>query len=236
MPTFDMLAFDGDDTLWHNERLYAQAQARFAELLARYHDPEWVHERLYQTETRNLEHFGYGIKAFALSMIETAVELTEGRISGGDIQTLVNLARGMMTAEVELLAYVAETIPQLASAYNLMLITKGDLLDQERKIERSGLGSYFQSIEIVSHKNQASYARVLERYRLLPQRFLMVGNSLRSDVLPVLDLGGSAVYVPYEITWQHEVVDPPPDERAGYYALENLGQLLALIQKLAQES
>jgi len=232
MPTFDIIAFDGDDTLWHNERLYAQVQAQFADLLAQDHDAAWVHERLYQTETRNLEHFGYGVKAFALSMIETAVELTEGRISGQELQGLINLARGMLDAEVELLPYVAETIPDLASTYALMVITKGDLLDQERKIARSGLGEYFQAVEIVSQKDRASYTRALDKYSLPPERFLMVGNSLRSDILPVLELGGSAVYVPYAITWQHEVVDPPPNGRCGYYALDHLGQLPGLLDRL----
>lgn len=232
MPVFEMIAFDGDDTLWHNERLYARAQERFAALLSGYHSADWVQERLYQTETRNMQHYGYGIKAFALSMIETALELTEGRISGQDIQVLVDLAKEMISAEVELLPHVAESIPLLAASHRLMLITKGDLLDQERKIERSGLGRYFEAVEIVSHKDQASYRRVLEKYALPAEGFLMVGNSLRSDILPVLELGGSAVHIPYEITWQHEVVDPPPDGRPGYYELEHLGQLPELVARL----
>jgi putative hydrolase of the HAD superfamily len=135
-----IIAFDADDTLWHNERFYVEAQNRFAGLLSQYHNPEWVNERLYQTETRNIGHFGYGIKAFALSMIETAVELTEGRITGADIQTLIDLAREMLNAEVQLLDHVATTLPLLARDHRLMVITKGDLLDQETKIERSGLG------------------------------------------------------------------------------------------------
>jgi len=153
MSRFEIIAFDADDTLWHNERLYLNAQARFKELLAQYHSPEWIDERLYKAEMRNLPHFGYGIKAFALSMIETAVELTEGRISGRDIQTIIDAAKEMLAAEVELLEHVAETIARLASAYSLMVITKGDLRDQEAKIARSGLATYFRYIEIVSDKN-----------------------------------------------------------------------------------
>ena len=232
MPVFEMIAFDGDDTLWHNERLYARAQERFAALLSAYHPADWVHERLYQTETRNMQNYGYGIKAFALSMIETALELTEGRVSGQDIQALVELAKEMISAEVELLPHVAEAIPALAASHRLMLITKGDLLDQERKIERSGLGRYFEAVEIVSQKDLASYRRVLQKYALKAEHFLMVGNSLRSDILPVLELGGSAVYIPYEITWQHEVVDPPPNGRHGYHELEHLGQLPELVALL----
>jgi putative hydrolase of the HAD superfamily len=232
---FDVIAFDADDTLWHNERLYNEAQARFAQLLSQYHPAEWVSERLYQTETRNIQHYGYGIKAFALSMIETAVELTEGRVSGQDIKALIDLARGMLTARVQLLDHVIDTIPLIAVSYPLMLITKGDLLDQETKINRSGLGQYFQHIEIVSQKTNQDYQRILERYSIPPERFLMVGNSLRSDILPVLDLGGVAVYVPYESTWQHEAATPPAAGRPGYYAIENLGQLPDLLDELEQD-
>ncbi len=211
------------------------AQTRFAQLLSHYHRPEWVNERLYQTETHNIQHFGYGIKAFALSMIETAVELTEGRITGADVQVLISLAKEMLSANVQLLDHVAGTIPQLAERYRLMVITKGDLLDQETKISRSGLGQYFQYIEVVSQKTSASYERILKRYSIAPGRFLMVGNSLRSDVLPILELGGNAVYIPYETTWLHEIADPPPAEQPGYYPLENLGQLSALVKKLELE-
>ena len=189
MSRFDIIAFDADDTLWHNERLYVEAQAKFIELLSQYHKPEWVNERLYQTETQNIQHFGYGIKAFALSMIETAVELTEGRISAKDIQTLIKIAKEMLSAEVELLAHVRETLPQLAKQYPLMVITKGDLLDQETKIMRSDLGEYFQYVEVVSHKTRESYERVLKRYSLAPERFMMIGNSLKSDILPIWNWG-----------------------------------------------
>lgn len=235
MSRFDMLAFDADDTLWHTERLYVDAQARFTQLLSRYHRAEWVQTRLDETEARNIAHFGYGIKAFALSMIETAVELTEGRIAGHDIQTLIDWAKEMLNADIELLDTVAQTIPQLAQQYPLMVITKGDLLDQETKIRRSGLGQYFQRIEIVSHKNRASYERVLRQQHLAPQRLLMVGNSLKSDILPILELGGHAVYVPYEITWLHERAEPPPDGHAGYYKIERLAELPALLARLEKE-
>jgi putative hydrolase of the HAD superfamily len=232
MPIFEAIAFDADDTLWHNERFYVEAQTRFAQLLSHYHKPEWVSERLYQTEVHNIQHFGYGVKAFALSMIETAVELTEGRISGRDIQVLINLAKEMLSADVQLLDHVQEMIPQLARDYHLMVITKGDLLDQETKIVRSGLGQYFQFIEVVSQKTSASYERILTRYSIAPESFLMVGNSLRSDILPILELGGHAVYIPYETTWLHEAADPPPSGQPGYYQLEHIGQLSTLLKNL----
>jgi putative hydrolase of the HAD superfamily len=232
MTRFDIIAFDADDTLWHNERLYVDAQAKFKQLLAHYHSPEWIDERLYRTEMRNLEHFGYGIKAFALSMIETAVELTEGRISGADIQTIINFAREMLAADVELLEHVAETIPSLAAKYPLMLITKGDLRDQEMKIARSGLRAHFRQVEIVSDKNPANYAELLQRNNILADRFLMVGNSLRSDILPVLALGASAVYIPYRLIWAHEIVDLPPPGQPDYYQLEHIGLLPELLARL----
>jgi putative hydrolase of the HAD superfamily len=232
MTRFAVIAFDADDTLWHNERAFVAAQGTLANLLARYHPPEWVAERLHQTELRNLPHFGYGIKGFALSMIETAVELTEGRITGHEIQTLIDAARAMLAAEVEVFAHVPETLARLAATYPLMLITKGDLFDQERKIGRSGIAHYFQQIEILSDKRRASYERLLRRHGIAPERFLMVGNSLRSDILPVLELGAAAVYVPHPLTWAHEAEVVVPPEQAGYYQLEHLGQLPALIAEL----
>jgi len=234
MSAFDIIAFDADDTLWHNERLYVDAQARFAQLLASYHEPAWISERLYQTESRNIQHFGYGIKSFALSMIETAVELTEGRVSGGDIRKIIDLAREMLSAEVQLLKNVSETIGELSKTRRLMVITKGDLLDQETKLTRSGLKNYFRHIEVVSEKTRESYAYLLEKYALQPQRFLMIGNSLRSDILPVLELGGSAVHVPYELTWLHEAADAPPAGQPRYYQIEHLGQLPGLLAQLDQ--
>jgi putative hydrolase of the HAD superfamily len=234
MSNFDVIAFDADDTLWHNERIYNAAQAKYHDLLVQYHSIEWIDDRLYQTEMHNLEHFGYGIKAFALSMIETAVELTEGRIAGSDIQKIIDIARGMLTAEVELLEHVDETIMALAKTYPLMVITKGDLRDQEMKINRSGLAQYFQHIEIVSDKNQAGYAALLQQHGIPPGRFLMVGNSLRSDILPVLALGAAAVYVPYSLTWAHESAEKPPSDTPRFYHLEHLGQLPDLLTKLEQ--
>jgi len=236
MAYFQVIAFDADDTLWHNERLYSQAQARFKQLLAHYHGPEWIDQRLYQTEMRNLQHFGYGIKAFALSMIETAVELTEGRISGGDIQVLIDLAKTMLAADVELLAHVAETIAQLATRYTLMVMTKGDLRDQELKVVRSGLAEHFSHIEIVSDKSLQSYRRLLQRHAITPERFLMVGNSLRSDILPVLELGASAVYVPHDLTWAHEVAEPPPADRPGFHQIDHLGLLPGLLEQLEHQA
>lgn len=235
MPRFEMIAFDADDTLWHNERLYVDAQAGFQQLLAQYHSREWIDSRLYETEMRNLEHFGYGIKAFALSMIETAVELTEGRIVGSDVQKIIDLARGMLTAEVDLIDGVVDTLQTLSSHYALMVITKGDLRDQESKIVRSGLADLFRHVEIVSDKTVAGYAAVLRRCSLDPARFIMVGNSLKSDVLPVLELGGHAVHIPHTLTWAHEVADAPTADQARFHALDSIVGLPGLLAQLESE-
>jgi len=232
MSNFDLIAFDADDTLWENEHLYAASQARLVDLLVQYHPPEWIHERLYKTEMRNLEHFGYGVKAFALSMIETAIELTEGRISGKELQSLVDMARDMLHANVDLIENVSETLAHLKETYALMLLTKGDLFEQENKIARSGLADRFRYIEIVSTKTVPVYKSLLEKHSIHPERFLMVGNSLRSDILPLLELGAYAIYVPHDLTWQHENSDPPPAGQAGFYQLENIGQLPALLEQL----
>jgi putative hydrolase of the HAD superfamily len=193
-------------------------------------------DRLYRTEMRNLEHFGYGIKAFALSMIETAIELTEGHISAHDIQDIVDSAKEMLAADVELLEHAAETIANLAAHYTLMLITKGDLRDQEAKIARSGLAQHFRHIEIVSDKSRETYLAILARHTTLPGHFLMVGNSLRSDILPVLELGAHAVYIPHELTWAHEAAAAPPGSNPRFHKLEDLGQLRGLVDSLEQQA
>ena len=232
MPVFDLIAFDADDTLWHTERLYREVQAWFVQLLGKYHDAEWIHERFHQIEMGNIQYFGIGIKAFVLSLIEAAVELSEGQISAGEIQEIIDWGRKMSSSEVELLPDSAEVLSKLSQEYRLMIVTKGDLLDQETKISRSGLGQYFQYIEIVSQKTPESYGKLLKRYAVEPSRYMMIGNSLRSDILPVLELGGSAVYIPYETTWLHEVAEEPHPEQAGYYQLEHLGQLPLLLERI----
>ena len=201
MQTISYVAFDADDTLWANEDLFVAAQAQYVAMLAKY------------TEQRNLAYFGYGIKGFTLSMIETAIQITHGTITGHEIGQIIELARAMVYAPLELLPHVAEVIPALAQHYKLMLITKGDLFDQEAKIARSGLADYFTHIDVVSDKTPAAYARLLRRYDINPQSFVMVGNSLRSDVLPILAIGARAIHVPYHLTWQHEHVDVPIADR-----------------------
>jgi putative hydrolase of the HAD superfamily len=230
---FEVIAFDADDTLWHNERLYARAQATLRALLAPYVDGTAVDQALYATEMRNLPAYGYGIKSFALSMIETAVTLSNGRVNAAEVRSILAAVRAMIDAEVELLPGVAAALAELAPRYRLMVITKGDLLDQERKLAKSGLAAYFHAVEVVSRKTADVYRGLLERYAVDPARFVMVGNSLRSDVLPAAAVGGTAVYVPHDLTWAHEQeVDPLP--AGGYHEIPHIGALPALLTQLQE--
>jgi putative hydrolase of the HAD superfamily len=230
---FDRIAFDADDTLWHNEILYDQSQAVYTAVLAKYGiAADEAGKRLFQTESRNIALFGYGIKSFTLSMIETAVALTGGRLSGQDTLTLLELAKSQLQAPVELLPHVAEVVAGLAQKHRLMIITKGELLDQEAKLTRSGLAGFFSDIEIVSDKTTEIYARLFKAHGLDPKRVPMIGNSLRSDILPILALGGVAVYIPYARTWQHEAADLPAAGTPGFHQLEHLAQFPALLERL----
>ncbi|MGB8644333.1 MAG: HAD family hydrolase [Anaerolineae bacterium] len=229
---FDLIAFDADDTLWDNEGAFAETQDRLRELLAPYLDTPLTTGDLYAREQRNLALFGYGVKGFALSMIETAIELTGGRVTGADIQVIVDLAKGMLTRPIRLLEQVEPTIATLAASHRLMLITKGDLFEQETKIARSGLADYFTHVEIVSEKNELVYRRLFDKHGIDVRRVLMVGNSLRSDVLPIVALGGCAVHIPYALTWVHELAHPDIGAVRNYHELEHIGQLPTLIQQL----
>lgn len=233
---FDIIAFDADDTLWHHNFIFVDTRKKFSRLLANHHDPKWIESKLNDTEIRNLRRYGYGIKGFALSMIETAIELTEERITAPEIKEIIKLAWEMQATPISLLDGVKETIDLLSKSYKLIVITKGDLFDQEAKMAQSGLGSYFTSIDIVSEKNPYTYGSIIKKHELDPKRFLMVGNSLKSDVLPVLDVGGSAVYIPYETTWEHEAVSASAMGKREFSTLENIGLLPALLEQIARES
>lgn len=224
-----LIAFDADDTLWENETLYHAAQDDFVSLLSKYHNEKWIRERLFDVEMRNMAHFGYGIKAFVLSMIETGVELTEGRITGADIKKLIDIAKGMIDADIRLLDGVRETVLNLSERYPLAIITKGDLLDQQRKVERSGIGDLFRHIEVVADKNRKTYEDLFTKFNVPPADMLMIGNSMRSDILPVLELGGHAVYIPHELTWGHEHAPTPEVETHGFYQAATIRDLLSLI-------
>ena len=206
MPPPKILAFDADDTLWVNEPIYVKTQDRCKELLSNYVSPEIMDEKLYATEMKNLRLFGYGVKGFMLSMIETAVELSGGKINGSDIQKIIELGKEMLEHPIHLLPNVQDTIEQLKGEYDLMVITKGDLFDQESKVARSGLADYFSKVEIVSEKDVPTYRSVFSRNKIQVKELLMVGNSLKSDILPICELGGHAIHIPYHTTWVHETV------------------------------
>ncbi len=228
------LGFDADDTLWHNETLFTAAHRKFHELLAAWHDPAAADRALYATELRNLPLYGYGAKGFTLSAIETAIELTEGRVSANELRSLVALGREILAHPVELLDAVPDTLAALAAAgHRMLLITKGDLHHQERKILASGLAAHFLATEVVSEKDEATYARVLARHGIAPERFLMVGNSLKSDIAPVLRLGGCAAHIPYHLTWEHEKLDVLPPAPGRFFTLASLRELPALAASLA---
>ena len=203
--------------------------------MAPYLDGVDVDARLYETESRNIPYFGYGIKSFTLSMIETAIALTEGRVTPADIQQIIDFAKAMIDTPTQLLDGVAEVVAQVAASHTLMLITKGDLLDQQRKLDRSGLAEHFAHIEIVADKTEKTYQTILSHYKVDAARFLMVGNSLKSDVLPVVAIGGQAVYIPHTMTWEHERVDPADTQHARYYELAHISELPDLVEKLQQQ-
>jgi putative hydrolase of the HAD superfamily len=202
----EVIGLDGDDTLWRNEEYFATSQEQFRALVEPFVDGSRdVDAELAARERANLELFGYGVKGFTLSMIETAIEVSGGRIGATQIQALLDLGKEMLTRPVELLPGVEATVAGLAARYRLVLVTKGDLINQEQKLARSGLADLFWRVEIISEKDEATYRRILRRHEILASRFVMVGNSVRSDVLPVLAAGARAVHIPAAITWAHEV-------------------------------
>ncbi len=223
---FDVIAFDADDTLWHNEILFQETERKFVEIVSKYceTDSSNLEQHLFETEMRNMRYFGYGVKSFTLSMVEAAIDSTDGRIPAAEIGRLVEFGKGVLAHPVELLEHVESTVAELADNYRLMVITKGDLLHQQNKVDQSGLARYFSHVEVVSEKDEPTYQAILNRYGFTPRRFLMIGNSVRSDVLPVVALGGQAVHIPYHTTWQHEqtVDDSHPN---GFDRLEHIGQL-----------
>lgn len=233
---FDLIAFDADDTLWHNERLYRMGRERFHRILAKYKladTTEAIDERVNRTELQNLKYYGYGVMSFVLSLIEASVELTGGRISANDIDDLLKLSKEMLTDPVELFPSAEEAVSHLSAAYPLMLITKGELLHQQAKVDQSGLRGYFRHVEVVSDKSQGTYAAILSRLAVHPSRFLMVGNSLRSDILPVIQLGGWAIHIPAELSWSHEHVDADGALGDRCFELGHLRDLPAFVDRLA---
>ena len=225
------IGFDADDTLWQNEQFFRFTEERFKTLLADHADPNGISERLIEAERRNVLHYGFGIKGFTLSMIETAIEVTEGRVPASVIGDILAAGREMLSHPVETLPHAREALEGLAGSYRIVLITKGDLFDQERKLAQSGLGELFHAVEIVSDKNASTYRRIFARHGDGPERSMMVGNSLKSDVVPAIEAGGFGVLVPHDLTWALEHADEPVDE-PRYRRLTNLGELQELVARI----
>lgn len=232
-----LVGFDADDTLWHNERSYREARDQFCRMLSGAGvalSPDAIDACVNRTEVENIQYYGYGVSSFIMSLIETALELTGGRVTGTDLRGLIDLAKGMLTEDVELFPGVRELLTSLAARYPLMVITKGQLLHQTSKLDRSGLRDCFRFVEVVSHKTPEVYGAILARHHVEPARFLMVGNSLRSDILPVLETGGWAVHVPAELSWSHEDASIPDAPVPRYSRLDRIDRLPDVIATIEQ--
>jgi putative hydrolase of the HAD superfamily len=230
----ELVGFDGDDTLWRSQDFYETAQAEFEAVLANYVElaETRLHERLLAIERGNLALFGYGAKGMTLSMIEAAIALTDGRIGANDIHRIVAIGKDVLGHPVELLPGIREAVEEVASRYRIVLITKGDLFHQEHKVARCGLADIFHRIEIVSEKDPATYARVLRECEVDIGQFLMVGNSLRSDIAPVVELGGWGVYMPYPMTWAHETDTDFDTDTDRVVSVEHATAIPAAIERL----
>ncbi|SLN54876.1 HAD family hydrolase [Pseudooctadecabacter jejudonensis] len=224
------IAFDADDTLWHNERGFQMTQARFAQMLAEETDSDTLMARLLAAEQRNLAIYGFGVKGFVLSMIETAIEVTDGRVSTDTIADLLAMGRAMLANPVELLDGVRPAIEAVAPHAHVLLITKGDLLDQERKLAQSGLGDLFDHVEIVSDKTTDIYTHIFARFDTA--HHMMVGNSVKSDVIPALAAGAWGIHVPHDLTWAYEAAEPPVEHRR-FRQITSLTELPALVASLS---
>ncbi len=220
-----VIGFDADDTLWVNETYFRHAEERFAELLEGYETKNKIDQELFKMEMKNLELYGYGIKGFMLSMIESALELSDNNISQATLLELLNLGKEMIAHPVEILDGVEEVLESLQGRYRLIVLTKGDLLDQERKLSKSNLSTYFHHVEVLSDKKERNYKDLLDHLEISTNEFLMIGNSLKSDVLPLVNIGAKAVHVPFHTTWKHEEIEEPK-EKKGYLTVQKLVDVL----------
>ncbi len=234
MGKLEVIAFDADDTLWVNEPIFIKTRERLESFISPYVDINKLEKKVYETEIKNLRLFGYGIKGFMLSMIESVIELTDGRITGKEIQQAIDLGKEMLEHPVELMPGIEQVLETLKDDYRIMMITKGDLFDQESKIARSGLAEHFEIIEIVSEKNEETYLKVLKRNKIDPSNFLMIGNSPKSDILPICKIGGRAIHIPFHTTWEHELISHHEKNGIEYEELPDVSLVPEFIKKLEQ--
>lgn len=228
MSHLKIIAFDADDTLWHNEMFFREVEERYCQLLGEFLPPHTVSRELLKVEITNLEHYGYGIKSFVLSMIETAIQVTDQKIPAGVVDTIIALGKEMMSKPVELMDDVEEVLSELKKTYRLVVATKGDLIDQERKLKKSGVSHYFHHIEIMSDKKEADFRKLITHLDIRPEEFMMIGNSLKSDILPVLDLGGHGIHIPYHVTWEHEMVEANTDH-PNFNKVQRINDILPIL-------
>ena len=222
-----VITFDADDTLWVNETYFREAEHQFAKLLSKYETENKIDQELFKTEIKNLEFYGYGIKGFILSMIESALELSNYQISQKTIESILNIGKEMLEKPIELLNGIEDVLKNLQAKYKLIVATKGDLLDQERKLEKSGLLQYFHHIEVMSDKKPKDYQKLIKHLDIAPYQLLMIGNSLKSDVLPLIEIGAKAIHVPFHTTWAHEEVTKE-EAKADYKTVLNIKEVLSL--------
>jgi len=227
--TIKVIGFDADDTLWVNETYFRETEYKFAALLEGYETKNKIDQELFKMEIKNLEIYGYGIKGFVLSMIESALEISNNQVPQKTLTAIMNLGKDMLSQPVELLNGVEEVLQQLQSKYRLIVLTKGDLLDQERKLEKSSLSKYFHHVEVLSDKKESNYKNLLKHLKVPVNEFLMIGNSLKSDVLPLVNIGCKAIHVPFHTTWEHEKVTEEQSNGKKYKTLSEIKQLLKLL-------
>ena len=231
MSGLDLIAFDADDTLWHNLIHFDATERQFGEMLSQFAEPALATKALMDAEKRNIPLYGFGVKGFTLSMIETALELSGGAVEAATLQKLIAMGRDMLDHDIELLPHVEVTLKTLHGTHRLLLVTKGDLHHQERKVLASGLVHYFEGVEIVSDKKAETYARLCKRHGANIEKSLMAGNSIRSDVLPMIEAGGHGVYVPFSILWDHEHEDVPKDT-PRFYEVETMAGIPDIIRSI----
>jgi putative hydrolase of the HAD superfamily len=221
-----VVAFDADDTLWVNENYFREAEGEFVKLMSIYGPEEDTMKILFEIEMQNLGIYGFGIKGFMLAMTEAAGRISKGKVTSTEIDKILDLGKAMLNKPVELLDKVEDILKKVQQKYKVILATKGDLLDQQRKLEKSGLEKYFHHIEVMSDKKVKDYQKLIKHLDIRPEEFLMVGNSLKSDILPVIEIGGNAIYVPYEITWLHEQAAPEDQHNGKYVEVAKLHEVL----------
>ena len=221
-----VIGFDADDTLWVNETYFREAAEKVGQLLSHYETPNKIDQELFSLEIKNLPIYGYGVKGFVLSMIELAIELSNGQVSNEIISKILQIGKDMINKPIELLDGVEDVLKSLSKDYKLIVATKGDLLDQERKLEKSGLLQYFHHIEVLSEKQESNYEKLLKHLDINPSEFLMVGNSLKSDILPLINIGAEAIHVPFHTTWLHEEVTKNETDGVEYNTIKSLTEIL----------